>query len=235
MRAVVAALSLLALAGCSSPEPLVAVAEAPRWVTLEPFTLAEGSFRWHETGTSAASALEYYDLASQAVAHPCVWEGGGGEEVYFNNLRLPTGRASQGLGPWSGNLSVGLDWTDEDWIGTALRVAYQAPGLEGWHETQPIERGSTLLVPIRVPADDRAAEDGNWTSEDGEEPDGAADWSVWVCLPTDSGEPESPFLGSVQAKVVFAPDPILETGAPAVPDDEGRTARGGSVPTQPAL
>ncbi|HJQ93791.1 MAG TPA: hypothetical protein VJ874_05855, partial [Candidatus Thermoplasmatota archaeon] len=202
VQAAVAAFVLLAFAGCSSPGPSAATAGPPRWITLDPVVLAEGAFEWHETGTG--NALEYYELASQAVAHPCVWENpNGSEEVYFNNLRLPTGRASQGLGAWPGNLSLALDWTDQDWVGTALRIAYQAHGVEGWQETAPIERGTTLTVPIRVAA-------GN-ASADGEETEPAQGWSVWVCLPTDTGDPESPFMGSVQARVAFAPDPVLES------------------------
>lgn len=228
MRAWLAAILVLALAGCASPEPAAAAAEPPRWVTPDLAVLAEGTFRWHETGSGLATALEYYDLASQAIAHPCVWGGNGGEEVYFNNLKLPTGRASQGLGEWSGNLSVGLDWTDEDWLGRALRIAYQAPGLHGWHETPPIERGSTLTVPIRVQA-------GNGTG-DGDDGEAAASWSVWVCFPEDSGlAPQQPFMGSLQAKVVFQPDPVLESELAPVEETPGRTARDGSVPTQPAF
>src|SRR5688500_11600363 len=101
MRVLLAAALLLSLAGCTSPaDPPAPAAEPETWVALPPAVLAEGAFRWHETGTGVATALEYYDLASQAVAHPCVWEGSGREEVYFNNLRLPTGRATQGLGEW---------------------------------------------------------------------------------------------------------------------------------------
>jgi hypothetical protein len=231
MRWLVTACLLLGLAGCASPEPMASVAEPPRWVTPDPVALVEGTFRWHETGTGLNTALEYYDLASQAVAHPCVWEGGGGEEVYFNNLRLPVGRESQRLGAWSGNLSITLDWTESDWVGTALRVAYQAPGLSGWHETGAIERGSTLVLPIRP-------SEGNQAEEDEDAPadaDAAEGWSLWLCFARDTGEPESPFLGSVQAKLVFAPDPILESEVPPAADEAGRTGRGGSVPTQPAL
>jgi hypothetical protein len=222
VRVLVAVAVVTVLAGCAVPEEHVLEAAPPRWVTPEPAVLAEGSYVWHDTSSGGpANALSYYDLASQAVAHPCVWDGGGGgEEVYFNNLHLPTGMASQGLGDWSGNLSVSLDWTDQDWIGTTLRIAYQAPGLEGWRETEPIERGSELVVPIRVvPA--------NITGEGDAEP-ASSDWAVWVCLGDDTtGGPPEPFMGSVQAKVVFAPDPILEAGIPQAPGDEGRTARGG--------
>jgi hypothetical protein len=222
-----AAALLLGLAGCAEPEAPAPLPAAERWVTPDPAVLAEGSFRWHETGTGVANALEYYDLASQAVAHPCVWDSGSGEEVYFNNLELPTGPGSRALGPWSGNLTVTLDWTDQDWIGTALRVAYQAPGLEGWHETAPIERGSTLTVPVRVPAANGTGMQGEAGAE-AEEADGASDWSVWVCLGDDSltGPPE-PFVGSVQARLVFQPDPIREPVATEAAGPEGRTARDG--------
>jgi hypothetical protein len=210
----------LLLPGCASDaEPEPAPVAGPVWVTVDPVVLAEGSYKWHETGTGGANAMEYYDLASQAVAHPCVWDGGGGgEEVYFNNLQLPTARASEGLGPWSGNLTITLDWTDQDWVGTALRVAYQAPGLDGWRQTMPIERGSTLVESIHVQP-----------AEDEEEGYDVTEWSVWVCLGEDtgSGVPE-PFVGSVQAQVVFAPDPILQGPVEAPPaEDEGRTARDG--------
>jgi hypothetical protein len=195
VRVLVAVAVVTVLAGCAVPEEHVLEAAPPRWVTPEPAVLAEGSYVWHDTSSGGpANALSYYDLASQAVAHPCVWDGGGGgEEVYFNNL---------------------------DWIGTTLRIAYQAPGLEGWRETEPIERGSELVVPIRVvPA--------NITGEGDAEP-ASSDWAVWVCLGDDTtGGPPEPFMGSVQAKVVFAPDPILEAGIPQAPGDEGRTARGG--------
>lgn len=224
--AVVMLATLAVLAGCASPpEDLPTIAE-PKWITPDPVALAEGSFRWHETGTGAANPLSYYDLASQAIAHPCVWDGGGGgEEVYFNNLHLPTGRASQAPGAWSGNLSLSLDWTDQDWLGTALRVAYQAPGTAGWFETPPIERGSTLTVPIRLAPENNDTDDSAISS----------DWSVWVCLPEDSSTgPQQPFVGSVQVKVVFTPDPVLESMQVEDADSSGRTARGGSL-TQPAL
>lgn len=220
MRPVVLAALAFVVSGCAAaPEAPAAPIKEDHWVTLDPVVLVEGSFRWHETGTSTTNVLAFYNLASQAVAHPCIWEGsGGGEEVYFNNLRLPTGRSSQGLGPWSGNLSVTFDWTDEDWIGTALRAAYQAPGLDGLRETQPIDRGATLTVPIRVPASDEADDEAG----------GAGGWAVWVCLPEYGAEPEAPFAGSVQAKVVFAPDPVLASMLVEDADPEGRTARTGS-------
>lgn len=184
-------------------------------MVVDPVILVEGEFPWHDTGNPLAP----YNLASQAVAHPCIWDGGGsGEEVYFNNLKLPTGRGSQGLGDWSGNLSVTLDWSDEDWLGTALRIAYAAPGLSGLREDGPIGRGSTLVVPIRIPPSNAT-----------EDEDSAGSWSVWVCLPTNTLEPEQPFVGSVQAKVVFAPDPVPVTDLAAEEvEDEGRTARSGS-------
>lgn len=207
--------ALLLLSGCSTPtDPPVAVADEPRFVVVDPIVLAEGDFPWHDT----TDPLGYYNLASQAVAHPCVWDGGGsGEEVYFNNLKLPTGRAAQGLGEWSGNLSVTLDWSDEDWLGTALRIAYTAPGLSGLREEGPVERGSTLVVPIRM-------RQSNSTDDDA-----STSWGLWVCLPTNTLEPEQPFVGSVQAKAVFAPDPVPASDLAGDEDaDEGRMARSGS-------
>jgi hypothetical protein len=207
-------LVLLALAGCAGPSPPEAVLEVePRWVVLDPVVLVDGSFQWHETSTSMANALEYYDLASQAIAHPCVWEGSGGREPYFNNRQLPISGA--GLGAWSGNVSFTLDWTETDWIGSALRIAYRAPGVDGWQETPPIERGSSLVEAIRV-------EPRNATADD---EDAASGWSIWVCLPTDSGQPEQPFMGSFTAKAVFTPDPVLESDLGPAGNETGRKGR----------
>jgi hypothetical protein len=196
--AAAAVVAALVLSGCSSdPDPTVLAQAEPTWITPDPAVLAEGTFPWHKTDASLDGALEYYALASQTVAHPCVWESDTGEEVYFNNLKLPTGRAGQGLGPWSGNLTLMLDWTDQDWVGTALRAAYMAPGVEGWQETPAIGRGETLTVPVKARSSNETADD-----------DVATNWSLWLCFAADSVEPQQPFVGSVQAKVVFAPDPV---------------------------
>jgi hypothetical protein len=212
------------LAGCASPDegPAAPAVAEPMLVAVPPRVLVDGTFQWHET--SGSNAMEYYDLASQAVAHPCVWDGGGsGEEPYFNNRELPVEDA--GLGAWSGNVSFTLSWTDADWTGTALRVAYQAPGLRGWEETRAIERGGSLVEAIRVPARNATA---------GERDDAATGWQVWVCLPTESLEPAQPFVGSVTAQVVFTPDPVPDSELGPDEAAEGRTARDGLVPAAPA-
>ncbi|MEA3165871.1 MAG: hypothetical protein QOJ26_737 [Thermoplasmata archaeon] len=208
------AVAVLLLAGCAAPEKPPAEAESPAWIVLDPVVFIDESVQWH--GVGGSNAFEYYDLASQAVAHPCLWDGSGGTEPYFNNRQLPL--SSAGLGPLSGNVTFTLDWTMQDWTGSALRIAYRAPGLKGWEQTGPIERGTDHIEPIALASRNATAD---------ADAEVVSDWSVWVCLPTDTLEPEQPFVGSFHAKVVFVPDPVLESDlAPAEPGDE-RTARGG--------
>jgi hypothetical protein len=208
------ALALAAvLAGCSSPDAAPPAGPPAAWVTPDAVVLVDGVFTWHDTGLPGPpNVMETFDLASQAVAHPCVWEGTGSPEPYFNNLRLPT--AQSPYPAWSGNLSVTLDWTDADWVGTRLRIAYQGPATEEWQESEPIGRGTAAAIPVRhTPT-------GNATGEDA-----GPGWSVWVCLPTDSGTLESPFLGDVAARVAFRPDPMPAALLEPAGRESGRTGR----------
>lgn len=196
VRPLLAAAAALLLAGCASEPPTSAPATpAPTLVQPEALVLAEGTYEWHTPQTGLFLPLTYYAMLSQAVANPCLYEDG----VYFNNHQVATWRATGQL-PLNGSLALTVDWEDADFAGTTLVAAYKAPGQDGYTETARIPRGATHAEPIV--ADPNAAN---------------ADWDLWLCIndeasrPGDPGWQTTPFLGSVQVKAAFTPDPLLDT------------------------
>lgn len=211
------AVGFVVSSGCSSPPAAVVTPVEPEWVTPAQVVLVDGTYVWHDT-SGPAGALDYYALASQAISHPCVWDSGSSREPYFNNLRLPSGPSP--LPPWPGNLTVTLDWTSQDWIGSQLRLAYRGPGVESWQEEGPLSRAESHTIRVRVTS-------ANETGEEGQESAEPANWTFWACLPTDTLEPEQPFMGSLTVKVSFAADPMPASMLAPAKAADGRTARPG--------
>lgn len=194
-------LSCALLAGCSSPAseaPAEATAAAPT-PAPEPVVLVEGTYKWHDHGTTPLGVVQtVYGVGTQVATHPCVWEG----TPFFNDLALP----AQPAGPGPGNLSIELDWTAADYVGDTLVVAYRAPG-DDYRETAPIGRAAPTAVPVPPPQDDTKAQD--------------AEWGLALCLangnayPSDPGFTPAVFAGSVQARITFTPDPAAPSAPPA--------------------
>ena len=108
VRILLAAAAALLLAGCASdPSPSTSGTPEPQLVQPEPVVLAEGTYVWHPEQAGLFAPLTYYNLASQTVANPCLYEG----RPYFNNFDVPTGRGGMGHLPLNGTLSLTLDTT----------------------------------------------------------------------------------------------------------------------------
>lgn len=205
-----AALALL-LAGCLAP-PDAPVQDTPEveWWTPPLLVVADGTYQYHEVGSGASvpAVLELYDLASQAVAHPCHWDGG----AYFNNRQVPTPTGDQPVR--NGTLRLSFDWSDEDYPFPTLLAGYRAPGMRALAESPRIARGETIEVRI----------------EPGRDGD-SRDWALYACINSEDDGPASPdwqpgpFLGSFTVHAEFQPDP--EPKQPPAPVEDGRrTSRG---------
>ncbi len=178
---------LVLLAGCSQPSPAVApemepILDADEAVDWTRQTILEGAVQWHDTG----SPLDAYAQVAQAVAHPCVWDGG--NEVYFTNQPLGMARVPNG----TKHLAIQLDWDATSYLRDALRVAHRAPSADRFTETAPFGAGEEMLIRV-------------WPA-DYEDP--ATSWgdgvSLWACLDTDTGDglvPPSIFRGELRFKV----------------------------------
>jgi hypothetical protein len=186
--------SCAVLAGCSSPatEPPAGTTAAAPLPPPEPIVLAEGTYKWHDHGTTPLGVVQtVYSMGTQTATHPCVWEG----QPFFSDLPLPT----QPGAPGPGNLSIELDWTVADYAGDTLVVAYRAPG-DDYRETRPIGRATPTSEPVAAPQDAADAEDD------------AGDWGLALCLangnayPSDPGYAPAVFAGSVQVRIAFTPD-----------------------------
>lgn len=104
-----------------------------------PVELVAATLAWHE-----GSVIEPYHVATQPVAHPCVYEGDDGEaEPYFNNLHV-SGRTPVGaMPPGTRALEVALDWTDADYLGDTLVLAYREG--DAWRTTDPLPKGTSVV------------------------------------------------------------------------------------------
>lgn len=203
----------LMLAGCQAPAPAgtQGTGDVPvEWWTPPLLVLADGTYQYHELspGGGVPGVLEVYDFASQAVAHPCHWDGG----AYFNNRQIPTPTGAQPVR--NGTLRVSFDWTDQDYPFPTLLAGYRAPGMGALAESPRVARGETVEVRI----------------EPGRDGD-SRDWALYACINSEDDNPggaawqPGPFLGSFTVHAEFQPDP--EPRLPqAEPQDGRRTSRG---------
>lgn len=194
MRAWLAlALVLGCLAGCTTQAPpaTLSAAEATPLEPPQPIELANGTYQWHELKPGPYAALTAYEIASQTTANPCLFDG----KPYFNNRKVPT--AAPDAEPQNGTLDVHLDWTDTDFTGKTLVVAYRAPGVDDYQESDRIPRGDHAALPVHVAP---GSEDGGW--------------ELWLCInddssiPSDPGWQNGPVLGAIHVEATFFPDAV---------------------------
>jgi hypothetical protein len=194
MRILVALLVMLA--GCASPAPsddlVVPPGEPP---AFEPVALVSGVVSWHwDEGTSFPAIFSaVYDPATQPIVHPCLFN----EEPYFNNLPLSLKLAMQLVPVAADAVEVFLDWTDLDFRGSQLAIAYRIDD-GAWQESPYIPRGGAILLEVpRAPANATGANEtaiesasnstrpttapGRPVAEE-EPPSETQRWDVWVCL-----------------------------------------------------
>jgi hypothetical protein len=220
MRFAVLVATGLLLAGCSSPpdaettapEEVAAAVEGEQEAngmasaeSAGPVLLVDGTYTWHEPRPVPYVIQTPFNLATQTVSNPCLSQDG---SPFFNNLRLPV-RAE--TAPSDGALTITLDWTDVDFLGKTLVLAYKSPGDAAFTVTDRIPRATETVLPVVAAA--TPAEDG----------EGITPWDLWLCLNgrddgvATPGWQNGPFTGAVRVQATFSP------------------AATGAVPTQPAL
>lgn len=200
MRGLALAVALLALAGCSAPAAPGPVAtpasQASPAVTA---TLVDGTFAWHETAVSENAVVT---RAVQPVAHSCVFQG----KPYLTNRDLPVERGLENVTP-PGTLGIDLDWTDLDYVGTTLVVAFRPAGSDNYSVSPPVTRGDHLDVAVPPPANASA----NATAAGADQL--VTGWAVSLCLVEGNGNVTTPgwtpaeVTGSIKAKLTFTPSP----------------------------
>lgn len=163
----------------------------PAWANTTHVPFLSGTYVWHDP---ASDPVDAYDAAAQNVAQPCLFQGEDDDrpEPYFTNLQLtPDGPPEQPVLPGTTHLEATLSWSDEDWQGDTLYLAWIGGDAEQYRVGGPIPNGEATLVPIK---------NTTWNQN------GSTNWDIWVCLTGQgSATPEhQTFLGELDVELRLA-------------------------------
>ena len=167
MRSLTLLLLAAALGGClDAPTPAAPLDADGTLPTLDaPVDLASATLTWH-----AGDVLEPYHIATQPIANPCLYGEGRQREPYFNNLPVSDRTPVQSLPAGTRAIEVTLDWTDADYLGDALVLAYREDG--AWRTSPYLPKG-TSIVDVQDVTQRTHLE--VWLCVWGDEPTGSAD------------------------------------------------------------
>lgn len=160
------------------------------WDGRRTLTLVNRSEPWHDNGT----ARDVYGIATQTYLAECYDEDSG--RVYpYPNHRIRLDEDSGLILPGTDRMQVTLDWSDTDYRGDSLVLAYRAPGRAGFKESPYIAKGESFSLDVSA---------GMW---DDPERNRTA-WRVWLCtaraddwVPTSEDYRPWPFVGEVSIRM----------------------------------
>lgn len=191
---------LLLLAGCASapaddvdhsqplydveawgPTPLVEDTDRTNatWGNDTSRLIAQGAVRWHG---DPSAPLNAYSQVAQIVAHPCAWEP---REVYFTNQLIGAFEMPYG----TDEVGVTFTWELTNTPSMELRAAWRS-GDKAYAETSPFVSGTTYRIAQNVT---------DWQDEFG--PFAGKSWELWACLPDDTGDSASLYIGELDFRV----------------------------------
>lgn len=121
------------------------------WGKETRINVIDSSFEWHapydDTGPYSESFGRYYDTATHANVHPCVWTDSE-DEVYFNQRLIWFDEPTTLVYAGTKQIEVTLDWAEEDYAGDQLKLAWRGSGSPKFTEGELFAKGSTYIIPV---------------------------------------------------------------------------------------
>lgn len=148
------------------------------WGTRTTLPLIEGTdFDWHDpyddTGPYAESFGRYYDTATHATIHPCVWTDSQ-DEVYFNQRLIWFDDPAALVYAGTKSIEVTLNWDANDYPDNQLMLAWRSANSTTFTQGSVFDKGTTYSIPVQH---------GDWDSSH----QSFSLWDIYLCTPDDSG------------------------------------------------
>jgi hypothetical protein len=119
------------------------------WADRREVPVIDKSFDWHEpydrAGPEAQTFSRVYDQVTQTEVNPCIFQG----KPYFNNRFIWFDDGAQLVWAGTSKIVVKLDWTQSDYSGDSLAIAWKTPVSNDWQMIDPmIKKGAEATIEV---------------------------------------------------------------------------------------